>query len=112
LIADVTHVALAFMRSDIFNDANRTEWPLFTTVKEIRAKFAKDTVIQVAIGGWGDTAGFEKAAKSEQSRKMFAVNVKVMLEATGADGVDIDWEYPGWEYPIMLLQQFSNSLIH
>jgi hypothetical protein len=95
LVADVTHVALAFMRSDIFNDVNRTEWPLFTTVQDVRPKFAKDTVIQVAIGGWGDTAGFAKAAKSEQSRKLFAKNVKAMLVVTGADGVDIDWEYPG-----------------
>jgi GH18 family chitinase len=83
------------MRSNIFNDANRTEWPLFTTIEEVRPKFAKSSVIQVAVGGWGDTAGFEKAAKTEKSRKMFAENVKAMLDATGADGVDIDWEYPG-----------------
>jgi GH18 family chitinase len=95
LVADITHVALAFMRSDIFNDANCTEWPLFTTIEEVRPKFPKGTVVQVAIGGWGDTAGFEKAAKREESRKLFAQNVKSMLDATGADGVDIDWEYPG-----------------
>jgi hypothetical protein len=95
LVADVTHVALAFMRSDIFNDVNRTEWPLFTTVQDVRPKFTKGTVVQVAIGGWGDTAGFEKAVNSERSRKLFAENVKTMLDATGADGVDVDWEYPG-----------------
>jgi GH18 family chitinase len=95
LIANVTHVALAFMQSDVFNDANRTEWPLFTTIEEVRLKFLKGTIIQVAIGGWGDTMGFEKAAKSEQSRTLFAENVKAMLDATGADGADIDWEYPG-----------------
>jgi GH18 family chitinase len=95
LVWSVTHVTLAFMRSDMFNDANRTEWPLFTTIEEVRAKFAKDTVIQVAIGGWGDTAGFEKAAKTEKSMELFAENVKAMLDATGGDGVDIDWEYPG-----------------
>jgi GH18 family chitinase len=95
LVADVTHVALAFMQSGIFNDVNRTEWPLFTTIEDVRPKFAKDTLVQVAIGGWGDTAGFETAAKTEQSRNVFAENVKAMLDATGADGVDIDWEYPG-----------------
>jgi GH18 family chitinase len=95
MVADLTHVALAFMRPNIFNDVNRTEWPMFTTVKEVRPKFAKGTVLQVAIGGWGDTAGFEEAAKTEQSRDLFAENVKAMLDVTGADGVDIDWEYPG-----------------
>lgn len=41
----------------------------------------------VAIGGWGDTAGFSEAAKSSKSRKLFAKNVKAMIDATGADGV-------------------------
>jgi GH18 family chitinase len=95
LVADVTHVALAFMRSDIFNDVGRTEWPLFTTIDEVRPKFAEGIVIQVAIGGWGDTAGFDKAARTEESRTLFAENVRAMLDATGADGVDVDWEYPG-----------------
>ncbi|KAH3906537.1 chitinase [Parastagonospora nodorum] len=95
MLRGVTHVTLAFMRSDIFNDANRTEWPLFTTVDEVRPKFNNGTRVQVAIGGWGDTAGFEKGAKTEKSRKLFASNVKAMLEATGADGIDMDWEYPG-----------------
>ncbi|KAF1850922.1 glycoside hydrolase family 18 protein [Cucurbitaria berberidis CBS 394.84] len=95
LVADVTHVTLAFMRSDFFNDAGRTEWPLFTTIEEVRPKFAVGTAIQVAIGGWGDTDGFSRAAKTNESRELFARNVKAMLDVTGAEGVDIDWEYPG-----------------
>lgn len=49
----------------------------------------------VAMGGWGDIDAFGRAALSEVSRRLFARNVKAMLEATGADGVEIDWEYPG-----------------
>lgn len=49
----------------------------------------------VAIGGWGDTAGFNIAAATDTTRKLFAHNVKIMVDVTGADGVDIDWEYPG-----------------
>jgi GH18 family chitinase len=86
LIEDVTEVALAFMRSDTFNNPAQSEWPLFTTVDEVRPKFAKGTIIQVAIGGWGDTDGFSTAAKTEESRKLFSKNVKAMLDATGADG--------------------------
>lgn len=84
------------MQSAIFNDAGRNEWPLFTTIEDVRPKFADGTMIQVAIGGWGDTEGFSKAASTEESRKLFATNVKLMLDKTGADGVDIDWEYPGY----------------
>ena len=66
----------------------------------------------VAIGGWGDSDGFSQAAASGESRKLFAKNVKAMVDETGADGncrlyclisfsnwkigVDIDWEYPGY----------------
>ena len=40
----------------------------------------------VAIGGWGDSLGFEVAAATEDSRKLFARNVKAMVDSTGADG--------------------------
>lgn len=85
-LKNVTHVALAFMRSEIFNEPDRTEWPLFTTLEEVRSKFPPNTVVQVAIGGWGNTDGFSEGAKTEQSRQLFARNIKSMLEATGADG--------------------------
>lgn len=87
------------MRSEVFNDKGRFTWPLFTTVGEVRAKFPANTIVQVAIGGWGNSEGFEIAAKTEESRKLFAENVRAMIEATGADGVDIDWEYPGSVLP-------------
>lgn len=104
-MADITHVALAFMRSDMFNEGNRTEWPLFTTIDEVRPNFSAGTVVQVAIGGWGDTAGFDKAARTDESRALFAGNVKKMLDVTGADGVDVDWEYPGYVHTLSCCSQ-------
>ncbi|KAF2847237.1 glycoside hydrolase family 18 protein [Plenodomus tracheiphilus IPT5] len=95
LVSNVTHVALAFMSTSLFNEPGRQDWPLFTTVDKVRSKFAQETKIQIAIGGWGDTAAFSHAARSVANRKLFAMNVAVMLEITGADGIDIDWEYPG-----------------
>ena len=41
----------------------------------------------VAIGGWGDTDSFSKAAKTEGSRALFARNVARMVKETGADGM-------------------------
>ncbi|KAF3035939.1 hypothetical protein E8E12_005418 [Didymella heteroderae] len=95
LVSRVTHVALAFMRSEVFNVPQQSDWPLFITIADVRAKFAKGTKIQVAIGGWGNTDGFSQAAQTDESRRLFAGNIKAMIDATGADGVDIDWEYPG-----------------
>ena len=86
-VSDLTHVALAFMSPAVFNHVEpRSSWPLFTTVENARSRFVDGTAIMVAVGGWGDTAGFEIAAATEDARKLFARNVKLMVDATGADG--------------------------
>lgn len=85
-VSDLTHVALAFMRPGVFNQPNPSSWPMFTTVDKARSQFAPGTAIMVAIGGWGDTEGFEVAAKTEGSRRLFARNMMRMVEDTGADG--------------------------
>lgn len=74
------------MRSSVFNQHEPPEWPLFTTINETRSYFAPGTAVLVAIGGWGDTSGFATAAASENSRKLFARNVRAMVDYTGADG--------------------------
>jgi GH18 family chitinase len=79
-------VELAFMQSSIFNELEPSEFPLFTDVETVRSQFAFGTAVMVAIGGWGDTEGFSKAAATESSRKLFAKNVKAMVDSTGADG--------------------------
>ncbi|KAL1608375.1 hypothetical protein SLS60_003316 [Paraconiothyrium brasiliense] len=86
---------MAFMRSEIFNDPDRDDWPHFMTVEEARTKFPKETKIMVAIGGWGNEDGFREAARTQKGRRVWAEGVRKMVESTGADGVDIDWEYPG-----------------
>ena len=87
-VSALTHVALAFMSPAAFNreEPRSPSWPLFTTVEETRLRFAEGTAIMVAVGGWGDTAGFEVAAATEDERKLFARNVKSMVDSTGADG--------------------------
>lgn len=86
LVSDVRHVALAFMQTSIFNRNSTSSWPLFTTVDAVRTKFSKGTSILISIGGWGDTQGFSTAARTDESRKLFAENIRRMVDDTGADG--------------------------
>jgi GH18 family chitinase len=74
------------MQSSIFNEKQPSEFPLFVEVEAVRLQFAPGAAVMVAIGGWGDTEGFSKAAATESSRKLFARNVKAMVDSTGADG--------------------------
>lgn len=60
--------------------------PFFTEIETLRAKFAERTKTMWALGGWGDTEGFGIVAKSEESRALFANNVKSLLDATNTDG--------------------------
>jgi GH18 family chitinase len=77
---------MAFMRSEIFNDQDRNEWPLFMSVEETRKLFANETKIMVAIGGWGNEDGFREAARSEKGRQRWTEGVRRMVDKTGADG--------------------------
>jgi GH18 family chitinase len=88
LVSEITHVALAFMTPAVFNqpDPATASFPFFTSVDAIRSKFATSTKVMVAIGGWGDTKGFSIGVATQESRKLFAQNIKQMVESTGADG--------------------------
>ena len=49
----------------------------------------------LSIGGWG-ADGFSQACANEETRKIFIDSILEVVKEKGLDGVDIDWEYPGW----------------
>ena len=50
---------------------------------QIRALFDEGTKVCMAIGGWGDTAGFSAGAATEESRKTYAKNVADTVQRLG-----------------------------
>jgi chitinase len=50
--------------------------------------------VDVSVGGWG-AGGFSEAARTAAGRKAFADSAARLVADHGADGLDIDWEYPG-----------------
>ncbi|KAI1096594.1 glycoside hydrolase family 18 protein [Rostrohypoxylon terebratum] len=93
--AGITHVIMAFANSSLFAPETAGTYEPFTSTNAVRAMFDNGTKVGIAIGGWGDTAGFSAGAKTEASRTAYAKNVANMIENSGFDFVDIDWEYPG-----------------
>jgi chitinase len=86
---------MAFANSSLFTTSPGGEYTPFESVSSMRSRFDSGTKIMIAIGGWGDTAGFSEGVKTNSSRALYAKNVATMLDNLGFDGVDIDWEYPG-----------------
>ncbi|KAI2466010.1 glycoside hydrolase family 18 protein [Annulohypoxylon bovei var. microspora] len=91
----ITHVIMAFANSSLFAPETAGTFEPFMSVDTVRAMFDNGTQVGIALGGWGDTAGFSAGAKTEASRTAYAKNVATMAEDLGFDFVDIDWEYPG-----------------
>ncbi len=50
--------------------------------------------VMVSVGGWS-AGGFSEAASTAAGRQRFADSAAALLADTHADGLDVDWEYPG-----------------
>ena len=56
-------------------------------LEKVSGLFEEGTKVLIAIGSWGDRAGFSQGAKTKESRALYAKNVAAMLDSVGADGV-------------------------
>ncbi|HET9835707.1 MAG TPA: glycoside hydrolase family 18 protein [Rhodanobacteraceae bacterium] len=53
-----------------------------------------DVKVVISVGGWG-AGGFSEAAGTAAGRREFADSATRLVVAHHADGLDVDWEYPG-----------------
>ena len=57
-------------------------------------KYPKLKVL-VSLGGWGGCKTCSDAFSTEEGRVEFAISTANIIESFKADGIDLDWEYPG-----------------
>jgi len=92
----VTHVNFAFAQITPSGQAaladGKVEANLSRLVELKKANPALKVII--SIGGWM-ADGFSDAAFTNASRSRFADSAVQLLRQFSADGIDIDWEYPG-----------------
>eukprot|EP00300_Choanocystis_sp_HF-7_P036998 c52977_g1_i1.p1 GENE.c52977_g1_i1~~c52977_g1_i1.p1 ORF type:complete len:365 (-),score=51.93 c52977_g1_i1:185-1279(-) len=74
-----------FPRSEIFEQARREA-----------SKFGAR--LMICFGGNGRSNGFSNMVRSTKSRERFVRNVIKLLNERNLDGVDYNWEYPGYRF--------------
>jgi chitinase len=92
----LTHINLAFAHIDksgrvVFEQPAAGQSLLrLQALKKINPRLK----LIVSVGGW-QAEGFSDAALTDASRRTFAVSAVKLLRDYAADGIDLDWEYPG-----------------
>ena len=81
--AGVTHVTTAFAESTLFNWGGH--YTPFMALDQVRGLFDEGVQVCMAVGGWGDNAGFTAALATEQTRATFATNLANELDRLGYD---------------------------
>ena len=92
----LTHINFAFARIDssghvVFDNPDLA--PALKSLLALKKQNPKLKVI-ISVGGW-EADGFSDAALTGASREMFAESALALLRQHHADGIDLDWEYPG-----------------
>lgn len=52
----------------------------------------------VCFGGNGRSSGFSAMTRSKRARTAFLINLKQFIQKHELDGVDYNWEYPGYQF--------------
>jgi chitinase len=58
----------------------------------------KGCKLMICFGGNGRSSGFSAMTRNPQTRKKFVLELKALMEKYNFDGVDYNWEYPGYAF--------------
>jgi chitinase len=96
-----THIIYCFAHLDSNRIKIRSYRDTLIIQKMISLKSRNpDLKVLISLGGWGGCKTCSDIFATKNGRKQFAKSVKQLNDYFGADGIDLDWEYPAVEgYP-------------
>jgi chitinase len=99
-VEKLTHINYAFANvidGVVIEGEGRAEQDRENLIKlnSLKAK-NPDLKILISIGGWTWSKGFSDAVLTEESRRKFTDSAIDYLVRHQLDGLDFDWEYPGY----------------
>lgn len=91
----LTHIIYSFchLKEGLLHVDNQQD---SNTIRTIIALKKRNPALKVllSLGGWGGCAPCSPVFSTAGGRQKFAISTKNLLEYFGADGIDLDWEYP------------------
>lgn len=94
-VSQLTHIIFSFTHikdSSLFVQNARDSATIFKLVS-LKKKYPHLKII-LSMGGWGGCEYCSATFNTAEGRLQFATSSKLLLDYFGADGIDLDWEYP------------------
>lgn len=96
LECDVINISFAYVNKDYTLDMSSVT-PKIDGYLKARKSGVR---VVLSVQGYGDSSlNFSNAAKTEEGRLKLAQSMVNTVEEYNLDGIDLDWEYPGWFTP-------------
>ena len=94
-VEKLTHIIYSFshLKGNELDIGNEKSIGTVRKMVELKKRNPNLKVI-LSLGGWGGCQTCSEVFSSKNDRKVFARSVKSLLVKYGADGIDLDWEYP------------------
>jgi chitinase len=95
----LTHILYAF--ADVYKNKAHLNYPKtddlnLRNLSRLR-KIKPQLKLLISVGGLGWSRNFSTMAMNAETRKLFAVSCRQLVLKYALDGVDIDWEFPGYK---------------
>lgn len=108
-----THLIIGFASIDVNNKLIIIDEEIeqLEQVKQLKSKFPHLRVL-LSLGGGGNTNNFHESFYNSTTRERFINSTLELLAQYSLDGLDVDWEFPGWSkymsdveaFPLLLCQ--------
>ncbi len=94
-VSQLTHIIFSFthLQANRLHVENNKDSETITKLVLLKKKYPALKVI-LSMGGWGGCEHCSAVFNTEEGRKEFASSSRQLLAYFGADGIDLDWEYP------------------
>ena len=97
-VSQITHIIFSFthLKGNNLHVENAKDSATIQKLVSLKKKQPALKII-LSMGGWGGCEHCSAVFNTAEGRKDFALSSKQLLQYFGADGIDLDWEYPAIE---------------